>query len=514
VGIASDTYKRLEIVREPFLARAREFAQLTIPHLVRQNSETDNSAAELTQTFQSMGARGVNNLASKLLLTLMPPNALFFRFILQEAAMAGLRPKQKNAIDDALALNERATMQEINLQNSRVFVFDALRQALVAGNALIHLPDEGPRVFHLDSYVVDRDPRGNVVTIVTQTRRSPLTLPKELQGLVDKGDIKSEASGQGGYVEIHTMVQRKGAGFEEFRELAGKVIPGSQRDWRVDEMPYIPLRMQRMDGEDYGRAYVEEYVGDLRSLEGLSKAILEAGVAGAKIIFLVDPSGLTDLETLDGARNGDIRPGRAQDVQTVQSQKFADLRTAELQVQRIENRLSDAFLLNNPRQAERVTAEEIRVLAQELEDALGGSFSQLATELQDPLVSITVRRLERQGRINPQPEEVKTAIVTGLAAIGRGHELLRLDTFIGGALQLFGSAVLEHLNVSEYLRRRAVASGIEDEGLVKAEEQLAQERQAQQMAALAARVGPEFVKQAGPELAAAANSFSNGAQRG
>jgi len=310
------------------------------------------------------------------------------------------------------------------------------------------------------------------------------------------------------------MVQRKGAGFEEFRELAGKVIPGSQRDWRVDEMPYIPLRMQRMDGEDYGRAYVEEYVGDLRSLEGLSKAILEAGVAGAKIIFLVDPSGLTDLETLDGARNGDIRPGRAQDVQTVQSQKFADLRTAELQVQRIENRLSDAFLLNNPRQAERVTAEEIRVLAQELEDALGGSFSQLATELQDPLVSITVRRLERQGRINPQPEEVKTAIVTGLAAIGRGHELLRLDTFIGGALQLFGSAVLEHLNVSEYLRRRAVASGIEDEGLVKAEEQLAQERQAQQMAALAARVGPEFVKQAGPELAAAANSFSNGAQRG
>ena len=32
----------------------------------------------------------------------------------------------------------------------------------------------------------------------------------------------------------------------------------------------MPLRMIRVDGENYGRSYAEEYLGDLKSLEGIN----------------------------------------------------------------------------------------------------------------------------------------------------------------------------------------------------------------------------------------------------
>ena len=56
--------------------------------------------------------------------------------------------------------------------------------------------------------------------------------------------------------------------------------------------------MIRVDGEDYGRSYVEEYLGDLVSLEGLTKAIVEGASASAKTLFMVSPNGTTRAKAL------------------------------------------------------------------------------------------------------------------------------------------------------------------------------------------------------------------------
>ena len=42
-----------------------------------------------------------------------------------------------------------------------------------------------------------------------------------------------------------------------------------------------------VDGEDYGRGRVEEFLGDLQSLESLTQAITEGSAAAAKVVFLV-----------------------------------------------------------------------------------------------------------------------------------------------------------------------------------------------------------------------------------
>ena len=69
-------------------------------------------------------------------------------------------------------------------------------------------------------------------------------------------------------------------------------IPKTQGSFPVDKSPYIPLRFNRVDGEDYGRGYVEEYYGDLKSLEGLTRAIVEGSAAASKVLFMVAPNGI------------------------------------------------------------------------------------------------------------------------------------------------------------------------------------------------------------------------------
>jgi len=159
----------------------------------------------------------------------------------------------------------------------------------------------------------------------------------------------------------------------------------------------------------------------------------------------------------------------------------------------IQERLSHAFLLNSSvvRDAERVTAEEIRMLSQELEAALGGLYSILSQEFQLPLVTSLMARMNKEGRLPKLPKDiVKPTIVTGVEALGRGNDLNRLDMFLAGATQVVGpEAVSQYVNVGDYFKRRATALGIETEGLIKSDEQLQQEAQAAQMQQMAEKLG-------------------------
>ena len=75
-------YAMLETERNTFLERARDAARLTLPMLMPP--EGHNYSTIYETPYQSVGSRGVNNLASKLLLTLLPPNSPFFRLMIDD----------------------------------------------------------------------------------------------------------------------------------------------------------------------------------------------------------------------------------------------------------------------------------------------------------------------------------------------------------------------------------------------------------------------------------------------
>jgi hypothetical protein len=495
-GSAQSEYSKLESIRSAFLERARDCSRLTLPTLIPDEGSTTDK--RFPTPFQSVGARGVNNLASTLLLSLLPPNAPFFRLLVDETAlrkMQSMDPQIKAEVEKSMSQRERLIMREIEAQAIRVATFEAIKHLIVAGNVGLYFPTDGGsmRVIRLDRYVVKRCPSGCVDKVIIRESISPSMLPPGL-------NLEKSAFDQP-YLDLFTCIRSVGDGkVEVFQEVKGQIIPDSITIVDKSKSPFIPLRMIRIDGEDYGRGYVEQYLGDLKSLEALMQVIVEGSAAMAKILILVAPNGSTRAATLAKAPNGAIREGSAADVTVLQANKAADLSVGLQMINQITERLSYAFMLTEAsiRNAERVTAEEIRLVTQSIERQLGGVYSLLSLEFQLPLVNKIMEQMERSKKLPKLPRKFVTpTIITGIDALGRGNDLQRLDLYLQGIGQMVGPEALSGtINIREYMNRRAAALGIETEGLVKTEDQIMAERQAalqqqymQQMASPAAQAG-------------------------
>lgn len=487
---AAARYQQLISNRNPFLQRARDCSKVTIPGLIPDDIKGDHGGFKTP--YQSLGARGVNYLASKLLITLFPPNSAFFKLEIDDLALRVEEsgPEIKAEFDSALVNVERAVMSALDTANGRASMHEAFKHLLVGGNVLLYVAEDGIKVIHMSRYALCRDPMGHVTEIVVEEEVYPEILPK---GFLDDAEQEEE---EGGYAKNKTVKLYTRVEFEEgkchwWQEAKGKEIPKTHGMCDADVSPWIPLRWGRIDGEEYGRGYVEEYYGDLTALESLYQAVLEGSAAAARILFLVNPNGTTRPRTLANARNGAIVQGNAADVTVIQSQKAQDLGIAQNTIDRIEGRLQFAFLLNTAiqRPGERVTAEEIRFMSQELEAGIGGLYSILTQELQLPLVRRLMHVLRRQRKLSPFPKSATTGAplvnpkpVTGLEAIGRGDDRNKLVEFITTVAQALGPEVMtKFINMDEALRRLANSESIDTTNLVKTKEQMdAEDAAAQQ----------------------------------
>ena len=495
----SSIYEKCSSERTQFLERARDASAITIPTILPEEGST--SATKFPTPFQSVGARGVNNLASALLLSLLPPNSPFFRLQLDEETerdLEQLDPKVKPEVANSLATNERSMMDEVERSGVRTGLFDAVRHLVVTGNALLYFPDGGNmRVVHLDRYVVKRCPLGITRTVVLKESVHPSMLPPEAQV-----EVSPQADAYKSHIDMYTgMITRPDGKVDVYQEINGQELENSRRTLEPEDAPFIAVRMGRVDGENYGRGYVEQYMGDLQSLEGLSKAIVEGSAAAAKVLFLVSPNGTTRARTLSESPNGAIREGSAGDVSVLQSQKAADFTVALNTIRGIEERLAYAFLLveGSIRNADRVTAEEVRLVTQAVERQLGGIYSILSRELSLPMVRLIMNKMKREGALPKIPmEKIRPVIITGIEALGRGNDLNKLDTYLAGIGQILGPQVLQqYVDVGEYLKRRAMALGIDTKGLVRTPEELQmmqqQAMQQQQQMMLAQQAGPRVI---------------------
>ena len=487
-GQLKSRYDVLTKDRNVFLDRAREAAKLTLPSLIPP--EGANSSTEYETPWQSIGSRGVNNLASKILLALFPPSSPFFRMGIDEPTLAALGAKKSEA-EKQLAAFERVIMSDIEDSRTRASLFQSAKHLIVAGNALLfNTPTGEVRMYPLSRYVTKRDAEGNTYEIIAVDNTVFGALSPAYQEAAIAAGVNKNRDDD---VMVYTGIFRDSLNgqWTVHQEIEGVVVPGSNGTYPLDASPWIPLRMVAIDGESYGRGYVEEIYGDLNTLDALTQAITEAAAAGAVVKFLVNPNGVTDIDDVTDTENGGFCEGKADDITVLQVGKFADLRVANETITQIEARLSQAFLLHSSvqRNAERVTAEEIRFMASELEDALGGIYSVLAQELQLPMVKHRIVRLTKMKKLPPLPQGVKPAIITGLEALGRSQELQRLRMFIADAGQTFGpEAVVEYVSVGDYLTRSAAALNIPTEGLVRPEEevQARQKQRAEQAAQLQA----------------------------
>ena len=201
IGTAEARYRQLEQTRQSYLDRARDCSELTIPSLIPP--DVHNETSDLYTPFQGIGARGVNNLASKLSLALMPPNSPFFRFMVEPYTLKDLAQDDaaRTQIEQQLGEYERAVMSEIETSGDRVAVHEALKHLIVGGNVLLQVGADKTRVVHLDSYVVSRSPNGDVLEIVIVEHVSPNALDK-----ATAANISGKLEGDEKTVEVYTHI--------------------------------------------------------------------------------------------------------------------------------------------------------------------------------------------------------------------------------------------------------------------------------------------------------------------
>lgn len=132
-------------------------------------------------------------------------------------------------------------------------------------------------------------------------------------------------------------------------------------------------------------------------------------------------------------------------------------------------------------------------MATELESALGGVYSVMSVEFQLPLVKLVMNQMQKAGEIDALPQKsVEPVIVTGIEALGRSHELMRLTQGVQMAVAILGPEIVaRRLKDGALISKIFTGTGVDADGLLKTDEEMAAEmQQAQQQATIEKLGGP------------------------
>jgi hypothetical protein len=481
-GTAKSWYSYNEADRDNYEQDWRDASELTLPFIFPQ--EDMSAGTTLPTPYNSIGPSAVNALASKLLLSLIPPTGVFFRLMPDTDLVKDMDEKQFKQVENELAQIEQEVVEYINIKAMRVPIYEAMKLLIITGNVMLYkVPNGSFKVFSPYQYVVQRDYVGNLLTACIKETMDWTALPQKVQKqledeVADLNEMFNESNKDRKQVDVYTMIIKEDSKFKVFQEIKGVVIEGTEKTYSKEDLPYIVLRWSTINNENYGRGLVQQYLGDLRSLEDLTQTIVEGSAVMAQVKFGLRPGSTLKVEDLNNSSNGEFVLGDLErEVSTLQVQKGADFQVPLALMQQLEQRLAKAFLMlgGQIRDSERTTATEVRATVAELESVLGGTFSVLAAEFQTPLVHLILKEL------NPDALKVTTpSITTGISAVSREKDFNNLNTMLQAIAQLGPEILAQYLDVPAYLTEIATALGLKPDTIVKSEEQRQKEIEQQQ----------------------------------
>lgn len=502
-------FDALDQDRNCALDRKREHSMLSVPSLLPWEGRAVNTQLEVP--YDSTVADGVNSLSSQIASVVFPLNGQPV-FEIDNSQPFNPAGQDDSDMDESLSRFARYTMQTLQPTNLRSQINLVYNHLIVVGDVLIHQQDDfNFRLFRADQYVTRRMHEGDWVDLIIKEQVNPEWHP-DLAGIPKKGGLSQsslstqEEQWECLYTYIHkdpeTGVQTKR---QEFRDQT----VGKEETREVAS--YFPARWKALIGESTGISFIEDNFGDVRTIDALAKALLDANLLNAEYRWGVNPAGITELQDMLDSRNGDFVPAAQGDVFPLQFQNSAATQFTQVAVQALRETLRRKFLQFQARDAERVTSVEIQKTAQQLEGSLGGVLSMAANEVQEPIVRSTLFLMGEKGMIPKQiVEEIKKAdglvklrIRAGLEILNREAEREKLDGMIQrvSAMPPQAHEALEWTNI---MKDYWAANGLETVGRVKSAEQLQQERQQAQQAAIAAQAAQQGV-QAGMQGAQAGN---------
>lgn len=453
-----------------------DYAGWTLPYLYL--IDEIQGKTELQRDYQSVGAQATNHLANKIAMVLFRPGMPFFRLDLTPEQLEELEGEGLSGedVDLALSLAEKEGSKQLAKNKLRTAIMTALKTIIVLGDSLMYLPKNKPaQVYNLKDYIILRDMSGVAYKIITRDTHVLATLPEDVRNLVVAGNpgiVDEDAE-----VSIYTGVERQSDGrYSVWQEIDNLFrVPRKIGMYTSDELPWIPITWNLTRGYNYGTGLVEEYAGDFHTFSNLAEALVNLSSIVSDIKILVNPMGQTDVEDLNDSASGTYVYGNAEDISFLQLEKFQDMNFLHQQMETYARRIGAGFLFNTAvtRDAERVTAEEIRLQANELEGSLGGVYSHLAEDMQLPIAKRVMIDLDEAFK------DIEPTIITGMESLTRTSELDQMMLFFGDLAMLaeLPPEISRRLNYREVMNKLGAARQVDYKDFMLTEDEVKQNRE-------------------------------------
>lgn len=501
-GSIVERYRTLDSARFAELQRARTCASLTNPEVLPPMGWTEE--IQLPMPYSSTSGMGVQALSSRMLSALLPLNdSPFFSFGLKDGSEP--EPEADNYLD-TLAYQ---VYNKLNSKNLRETAYQVLQHLIITGDCLLIMEDDMTfRTIRKDLFVCRRDVRGEVMEIIY---------------MEFVANPANEPAGEDDYGSIHGNEYRKGYGtvfvrlaFSEMdncwyvqKEHNKTII----EEGKYDVLPYACLRWSGIVGENYGRSHVELMMGDIQTLESYTQALIQGMAAGSSFWMCIDPSGITEMDDLAMASNGQWVAARQQDVFTISpaTTMKPQLDATMKAVAEMRAEVGKGFLLNSAAipTGDRVTATAVRAIGQELEQVLGGAFSAIARDMMVPLVERCLFLMIAEGEVDERLAQEFTPdgllsvdIITGLQALSRDQDLTKLLQ-MGEMVRNLPEQAAANFRWDEYAKSLITALGFDSRNWVKSEEEVMEQQRQAEMQKIAA-TGAEQIGGAAAQAAGAA----------
>ena len=450
-------------------------------------------------------------LVSKLGVALFRPG--WFRHKPSAKLEANVAENELEGFKALLYERDRTILAKLESTQYRIKMQVLLENIVVIGPALGKMMDSYHiKAFRFDQWVQKLASDSDPLWLITLEKKDPLQLSDEIlaKAGLQRDQLESKSDSERD-LELYTRCTKQSrGGFVIEQELNKKIIKTSEEP----VTPYLRPGYIEVPGENYSRGFVEERLGDLRSYNGLNRAILIGTTAAAKVHPVIDESKgfrVADLMKKSGTiLTGRVVGGVVDGVGYVRVDKNADFSVAMNHAAVIEKRLGKQFLLETEAQpeGERVTKYQVQRIARQLEGALGGVYTHIADELQRPLIERTEYQMQRDGLLQPLPkglaDEVEIELLTGVEALSRQGELERL----GGALEFVAQipGAVERINWGAVTTDIFRGFDTDADRYIKSEAQIQAERQAVMQQQLQAVAGEQAAKTAGAVVEGAAGA--------
>lgn len=485
----SSIWEKMDAEKGDLIDRCEAFSRWTVAAIMPADG---GEKVEQIHGNVPKGARWVNHLANRIVDVLFPVSRPFFTIAMTPEARLKLEQEMgedrsgelQEAVRDATSRVEEAAMRRLNLTEYRPVAILAAKHLIVTGNALLRRMPTGERVLYpVDRFGVRRDILGKEHEVVLSDKKVFHTFEKATQELILAAQPRIKPDD---VVELFTHYKRTGKRWKIEQEAEG-VNLGNTHFQNAADYDLLLLDWTLHPGEHYGRGLVEEHATTFHHIDVTQEAMVDLMAIVADVKFFVRPGSplSMDLAALNAAPRGTYWAGNADDVTVPDMKTRGDLSVMTQVVSQWEAELSQVFLLSSVRDAERVTAEEIRMIANELESSFGGLYSQLAQQWQQKEADFAISKVDFSKHVGDLGEAFEVVVTTGLESLSREGQIdnLRLALADLQMMELIPEELRQAFNQLRFAKFVFTNRNVDLKAFLNSQEEIEALREAQLMEA-------------------------------